>query len=116
LASVSAGLVGILSGIVGAAGAFITVPIMLVLLKIPTRVAIATSLAITFISSIGTAAGKVMGGHLLWIPSIVMVVASIIASPLGANVGKRMNVKILQWILAGLIAATVVKIWMDILM
>jgi hypothetical protein len=116
LASVSAGLVGILSGIVGAAGAFITVPIMLVLLKIPTRVAIATSLAITFISCIGTAAGKVMGGHLLWIPSIVMVVASIIASPLGANVGKRMNVKILQWILAGLIAATVVKIWMEILM
>jgi len=115
LATVSAGLVGVLSGIVGAAGAFITVPIMLVLLKIPTRVAIASSLAITFISSIGTTIGKVMGGHLLWIPSIVMVVASIIASPLGAIAGKKMNIKVLQWILAGLITATVIKIWMDIL-
>lgn len=116
LASVSAGLVGIVSGIVGAAGAFITVPIMLVLLKIPTRIAIASSLAITFISSIGTTVGKVMGGHLLWIPSIVMVVASIVASPLGAKIGKKMNVKVLQWLLAGLITATVIKIWMDILM
>lgn len=116
LASISAGLVGMLSGIVGAAGAFITVPIMLVLLKIPTRVAIASSLAITFISSIGTTVGKVMGGHLLWLPSIVMVVASIIASPLGVKAGKKINVKVLQWILVGLITATVIKIWMDILM
>lgn len=116
LASVSAGVVGILSGIVGAAGAFMTVPIMLVLLKIPTRAAIASSLAITFISSIGTTVGKVMGGHLLLIPSIVMVVASMIASPLGAKIGKKMNVKVLQWILAGLITATVMNIWIDILM
>lgn len=115
LASVAAAAVGILSGIVGAAGAFITVPIMLVMLKIPTRVAIASSLAITFISSIGTTAGKIMGGHMLWIPAAVMVIASIIASPIGAKVGKTMNVKLLQWILAALIAATVVKIWLDIL-
>ncbi|MDF2815123.1 MAG: rane protein, partial [Paenibacillus sp.] len=115
LASVSAGAVGILSGIVDAAGAIITVPIMLVMLKIPTRVAIASSLAITFISSIGTTAGKIMGGHMLWIPSAVMVIASIAASPIGALVGKKFNVKVLQWILAALITATVVKIWFDIL-
>jgi uncharacterized membrane protein YfcA len=107
--------VGLLSGIVGAAGAFITVPIMLVVLKIPTRVAIASSLAITFISSIGTTVGKVMGGHMLLIPSLVMVAASIVASPMGAYLGQKMNVKVLQWILAALITATVIKIWLDIL-
>ncbi|MGN7471550.1 sulfite exporter TauE/SafE family protein [Brevibacillus sp. SAFN-007a] len=116
VAVIAAATVGLLSGIVGAAGAFITVPIMLVVLKIPTRVAIASSLAITFISSIGTTVGKVMGGHLLLIPSLVMVVASIVASPLGAKLGKKMKVKVLQWILAALITATVIKIWVDILM
>jgi len=115
LAAGSAAVVGLLSGIVGAAGAFITVPIMLVLLRIPTRVAIASSLAITFISSIGTATGKIMGGHMLWLPAAIMVVASVIASPIGAAVGKRMKVKALQWILAALITATVIKIWIDIL-
>lgn len=115
LAAVLAGVIGILSGIVGAAGAFITVPVMLVILKIPTRVAIASSLAITFIASIGSTVGKLMGGHTLLIPSLVMIVASMIASPIGAAIGKRMNTKLLQGILAILITATVVKIWMDIL-
>lgn len=115
VAAILAGVIGILSGVVGAGGAFIIVPIMLVILNIPTRVAIASSLAITFLSSIGAAVGKVMGGHMLLIPSIVMVVASIIASPLGANLGKRMNIKVLRMILAILITATVIKIWTDIL-
>jgi len=112
-AAAIAAVIGIVSGIVGAAGAFITVPVMLVLLKIPTRVAIASSLVITFISSIGSAAGKVMGGHLPLVPSLVMVIASILGSPVGAHIGKKMNVKALQWVLAILIGATVVKIWAD---
>ncbi|WP_134704412.1 sulfite exporter TauE/SafE family protein [Ammoniphilus sp. YIM 78166] len=115
LASVLAAIIGVLSGIVGAAGAFITVPVMLVILKIPTRVAIASSLAITFISSIGSTVGKFMGGHMLLVPSLVMVVASTLASPLGAKISKRMNTKVLQWILAALIVVTVVKIWFEIL-
>ncbi|MWC30789.1 sulfite exporter TauE/SafE family protein [Paenibacillus sp. MMS18-CY102] len=115
IASLSAAIVGILSGVVGAAGAFITVPIMLVILKIPTRVAIASSLAITFIASIGSTFGKAMGGHMLLIPSIIMVVASIVGSPIGAKIGQKINVKVLQFVLAGLITATVIKIWLDIL-
>ena len=115
IAALFAATIGIVSGIVGAAGAFITVPVMLVILKIPTRVAIASSLAITFISSIGSTTGKFMGGHMLLVPSIVMVIASIIAAPLGAKISKRLNIKLLQWILAALIVATTIKIWIDIL-
>lgn len=115
LAAVLASVIGVLSGIVGAAGAFITVPVMLVILKIPTRVAIASSLAITFISSIGSTVGKFLGGHMLLVPSLVMVVASTIASPLGAKISKKINTKILQWILAALIVGTVIKIWFEIL-
>ncbi|MGM9988079.1 MAG: sulfite exporter TauE/SafE family protein [Bacillaceae bacterium] len=110
-----AALVGALSGIVGAAGAFILVPIMLVILKIPTRIAIGSSLAITFISSIGATIGKLMGGHMLVVPSIVMVISSLIAAPLGAYLSKRMKTKVLEWILLVLIAATVIKIWYEIL-
>ncbi|TFE23580.1 sulfite exporter TauE/SafE family protein [Cohnella luojiensis] len=114
-AFVLAAIIGVVSGIVGAAGAFITVPVMLVILKIPTRVAIASSLAITFISSIGSTAGKVMGGHLLLNPSIIMVAASLVAAPIGAMISKKINTKALQWILIVLIVSTVVKIWTDII-
>ncbi|MCC2248452.1 sulfite exporter TauE/SafE family protein [Virgibacillus sp. AGTR] len=115
LAAFLAFLVGIGAGIVGAAGAFILVPIMLLVLKIPTRMTIATSLAITFISSIGATTGKLLTGQVLFIPAILMIVASLIASPLGANFGKKVNTKLLQWILAILILGTAIKIWLDIL-
>ncbi len=115
LASVLAFIVGIGAGIVGAAGAFLLVPIMLVVLKIPTRMTIASSLAITFISSIGSTAGKLMTGQVLPLPAFIMIFASIIASPLGVKAGQKVNTKILQWLLAILIAVTAIKIWLDIL-
>ncbi|MEH7378936.1 sulfite exporter TauE/SafE family protein [Bacillus sp. JJ1533] len=115
LAAVLALIVGIGAGIVGAAGAFLLVPIMLVVLKIPTRMTIASSLAITFISSIGSTVGKLTTGQIEYVPAIIMIVASLIASPIGAIAGKKMNTKVLQVILAILIAATAVKIWFDIL-
>ncbi|WP_019155561.1 sulfite exporter TauE/SafE family protein [Robertmurraya massiliosenegalensis] len=115
LAAILALIVGVGAGIVGAAGAFILVPIMLVVLKIPTRMTIASSLAITFISSIGATIGKLTTGQVEYFPALIMVVASLIASPIGANIGKKVNTKILQWILAVLILATSIKIWVDIL-
>ncbi|KUP05671.1 membrane protein [Bacillus coahuilensis m2-6] len=116
IASSLAFIVGVGAGIVGAAGAFLLVPIMLVVLKIPTRMTIASSLAITFISSIGSTVGKVMTGQVLFGPALIMVIASLIASPLGAKAGQKVNTKLLQWILAILIAGTAVKIWMDLLL
>ena len=116
LAASLAFLVGIASGIVGAAGGFMLVPLMLVVLKIPTRMTIATSLAVTFISSIGGSAGKILTGQVDYGPAIIMIIASVLAAPVGAKVSKNMNTKLLQGILAVLIAATAVKIWMDILM
>jgi uncharacterized protein len=115
LAAFLALIVGVGAGIVGAAGAFLLVPIMLVVLKIPTRMTIASSLAITFISSIGATVGKITTGQVDFIPAFIMVVASILASPLGAKAGQKMNTKMLQVILAVLILATAVKIWLDIL-
>jgi len=115
LAAILALIVGVGSGIVGAAGAFLLVPIMLVVLKIPTRMTIASSLAITFLSSIGATIGKITTGQIDYFPAFIMIIASVIASPLGAMTGKKMNTKILQVILAILIGATAVKIWLDIL-
>jgi uncharacterized membrane protein YfcA len=115
LAAILSLIVGVGAGIVGAAGAFLLVPIMLVVLKIPTRMTIASSLAITFISSIGATVGKITTGQVDYYPAAIMVVASLIASPLGAMAGKKINTKILQIILAILISATAIKIWLDIL-
>ena len=114
IATGTALLVGLAAGIVGAGGAFILVPIMLVVLKIPTRVTIATSLAITLLSSIGSASGKLFTGQVPYEPALVMIIASVLAAPLGVKVSRKVNTKVLQGILAVLIMGSAVKIWWDI--
>ncbi|MFC3886255.1 sulfite exporter TauE/SafE family protein [Bacillus songklensis] len=114
-ASFLAFCIGGVAGILGAGGAFILVPVMLVLLKIPTRMTIATSLAVTFISSIGATIGKITTGQVLFFPAVILIVASLLASPLGVMVGQKINTKILQWLLVLLILATAIKIWIGII-
>ncbi|NLY78988.1 MAG: sulfite exporter TauE/SafE family protein, partial [Lysinibacillus sp.] len=73
LAAFLAFIVGIGAGIVGAAGGFLLVPILLIILKIPTRVTIATSLAVTFISSIGGTIGKIATNQIDYWPAFIMI-------------------------------------------
>ncbi|MFJ5965781.1 sulfite exporter TauE/SafE family protein [Bacillus sp. NPDC093026] len=115
LASVISFLIGSVSGVLGAGGAFILVPVMLSILNIPVRMTIASSLAITFLSAIGASTGKVLTGQVMLIPAVVLIVASLIAAPIGAKVGQKMNAIYLQWLLAVMITATAMKIWLDLL-
>lgn len=115
LASSLAFIIGGVSSVLGAGGAFILVPFMLSILNIPVRITVASSLAITFLSSIGATVGKVITGQVLFAPALVLMIASLIASPIGASVGQKVNTKFLQWILALLIGATAIKIWLELL-
>lgn len=115
LAAILAFFVGIGSGTVGAGGGFLLIPIMLLVLQIPTRMTIASSLAITFISAIAGSIGKLSTGQVEYLTAFIVIIAGLIAAPIGAKVSKKMNTKILQRILAAIILATAIKIWIDIL-
>ncbi|MDI7741077.1 sulfite exporter TauE/SafE family protein [Lysinibacillus fusiformis] len=115
LAAILGFLVGIGSGIVGAGGGFLLIPIMLLILRIPTRMAIASSLAITFISAVAGSIGKITTGQVEYLPTIIIIIAGLIAAPIGAKVSTKLNTKLLENILAVLILGTAVKIWIDIL-
>ena len=115
LASGIAFVIGGISGVLGAGGAFILVPVMLSVLKIPVRMTIASSLAITFLSAIGASTGKILTGQVMLLPAVVLMLASLAAAPIGAKVGQKINAVYLQWALAVMITATAVKIWLDLL-
>lgn len=107
-------LVGGLSGIVGAGGSFLLIPLMLSVLKLPTRTAIASSLTIVFVSSVGGVVGKVAGGYLNVGLTVCLVISSVGGAFLGAKVGQRMNVGVLRMILLGVLLVTAVNIWGEI--
>ncbi|AOZ92525.1 sulfite exporter TauE/SafE family protein [Paenibacillus crassostreae] len=116
VAIVAAFLTGIVSGIVGAGGAFILIPIMLTIMKIPTRTTIASSLAIVFISAIGGVIGKLSGGPMVLMPTLFAVFGSLLGAPLGSRISAKMNVKYLRYALVVLISLTAIKIWMSIIL
>jgi uncharacterized protein len=108
-------IIGLASGVVGAGGAFMLIPVMLTILNIPPRTAIASSLAIVLFSAIGGVVGKVATMPLPLEPVLYTILGSLAGAPLGARIGAKISVKYLRYGLVAIIAFTAVKIWWSLL-
>jgi uncharacterized protein len=96
-------LIGTLSGLVGAGGAFVSVPFM-TWCNVPIRNAVATSAALGFPIALASTLGNLAGGRgvapalpgalgYLYLPALVVLsLASVSMAPLGARTAQRMNV------------------------
>ncbi len=81
--------IGIISGIVGAGGAFIIIPILLVLFKLPMNTVVANSIVIAFISSIGAFVIKLIQGYIPLYDALFLIIGSIIFAPIGLKLSKK---------------------------
>jgi uncharacterized membrane protein YfcA len=107
-------LIGMLSGLVGAGGAFISVPFM-VAHNIGPLVAVATSAALGFPIALANATGYAISGYAvqglpswslgyIWLPALaVIAVCSVTTAPLGARMAHRLPVVTLKRIFAVLL-------------
>lgn len=86
-AVVIASVVGLLGGIVGAAGAFLLAPLMMIVLKVPTRITIGSTLGIVILSAAATSAGKLLTGQ---VPS-TETIAAVVGSMPGVIAGSVMS-------------------------
>lgn len=107
-------LVGLLGGIVGQGGAFILIPIMLYVLKIPTRIALGSSLAIAFLAGLAGFIGKWGSGQIPFLMAVVLVIGALIGAQLGGKLSNRLHTVTLKAILSVLIAITALKMWLDL--
>ena len=114
-AGVGAGI-GFLSGLVGAGGAFLSVPFM-TWCNVPPRHAVGTSAALGFPIALASTVGYVVAGWtlpsalpgafgFLYLPALAIVsVASMTLAPLGARTAQRVNVVVLKRLFAVLLLA-----------
>ena len=109
------GLIGIASGLVGAGGAFLLVPVLIAVLRVPVRTAIGTSLAITSVSSAVGLLGKVLTAQVALWPALAVIAGSLGGAPVGAQVSRRVSVDALRVVLALIIAVVMVRVWADVL-
>ncbi|MFH0897377.1 MAG: sulfite exporter TauE/SafE family protein [Candidatus Bathyarchaeota archaeon] len=97
------GIVGFLSGLLGVGGGFILIPLMILVMRVPVRVAMGTSLlTVTGLAASGAVRHWLMGnGDLLLIS--VLVVGGVVGSPLGATAAKRTSGKVLRLAFCGML-------------
>ncbi len=106
--------IGFLIGMVGQGGAFIIIPILLYVLKIPLRVALGSTLAIGLFSSSAGLIGKVATGQVPFHMAAALLVGAMPSARFGGYVGKKTKTQYLRWLLAAIIIGTATKIWVDI--
>ena len=102
--------VGIISGIVGAGGAFIIIPILLVLFKLPMNPGVANSIVIAFISSIGAFIIKLIQGFVPFEDALFLIIGSILFAPLGLKLSKKIPNFIQKWIISILIIVAIIQL------
>jgi uncharacterized membrane protein YfcA len=87
--------VGVLGGLVGASGAFIYVPLLLHVLKIPLRVTLGSTLLIVLFSSLTGMVGKLATGQVPLLPALTLVLGAVPGAQLGGWLSKRTPVRVL---------------------
>ncbi len=108
------GFIGLLSGLVGAGGGFISVPFM-TSRNVAIHQAVATSAALGFPIAAANVVGYIIGGQnvqgvpassfgYIWVPALaVMALCSFLVAPLGAMAGHKLPVKKLKRIFASML-------------
>lgn len=107
--------VGLLAGAVGSSGGFLLIPLMLYVLHVPARITVGSSLAIALAGVTTGLAGKLLTGQLPGWPALALVAGALPAAQLGAAASTRLKSGQLRIILALIIAAVAIKMWLEIL-
>jgi uncharacterized membrane protein YfcA len=102
--------VGSLSGLLGAGGGFIIIPLMTYYLKVSLRVAIGTSLLIILVTSLGTIWAKFGVGHIDLTITLLVLSGSVIGALVGSYVSRRTPVKFLRLSLLGILILIIVTV------
>lgn len=108
-------VVGLAGGAVGAAGAFLFVPLMIYLLDIPTRVTVGSTLAVVLLTSSAALLGKGLSGQIPWTLSLALAAGSVPGAQLGARLSDRVPAAALRYAITALIAVATLRLWISAL-
>lgn len=101
---------GLVGGMVGQGGGFLIVPALIYLLRIPTRIALGSSLAIGLASGTAGFLGKAMTAQIpLW-PTVAVVAVALVGSMVGSRVSRGLSQAVLRRALAVVVLGSAVRI------
>jgi uncharacterized membrane protein YfcA len=115
LAAVLAAVIGFFAGMVGAGGAFILIPALLYVVRVPLRITIGTTLWVVVVVSLAGLAGKAVTDQIEWPLAIALLVGALPAGPLGQRLSRRTRPARLATALGVVVLVVSIRMWIDIL-
>ncbi|AJE02169.1 sulfite exporter TauE/SafE family protein [Geobacter pickeringii] len=109
------GGVGFLAGIIGQGGAFIILPLMIHVFKVPVRTAIGTTTGVAFFSAFGGFLGKWGTSQVPFLWGIAVSIGALLGGQVGAILSHRLPTATLRRILFVLVAFSAVRIFVQVL-
>lgn len=110
-----AATIGFLGGLVGQGGSFILIPLMLHVLRLPTRVVIGSNLALVFLASLAGFIGKATTGQVPVLPAALIVLAAVPGAQIGGILSQRTSPRWLRTALAVVIAMAAAGMIADVM-
>lgn len=106
--------IGVLTGVIGVGGGFLLVPALVLLLRVPMRVAVGTSLAVITVNSaigfIGNRMGDANEVHPDWQAVAVVAAFGIAGSLIGSSVAGRLPAPVLRKVFAAVLVCVAVLV------
>jgi uncharacterized membrane protein YfcA len=112
--SVCSLITGTVIGFLGA-GNFVFVPLLIYMLKVPTRIAIGSSL---FIATMNTATGflgKLVTGQIPIVMAAVVTLGAVMGALAGEKIHGKVSARMLRYIYAIMVASIAIRVWLTIL-
>ena len=112
--AVYSSLTGMIIGFLGA-GNFVFVPILIYLLRVPTRIAIGSNLVVAIMSTASGFLGKLVTGQIPFLAAVLVVTGAMLGALAGERAHRQLSSGALRRIYATLIALIAIRIWLTIL-
>jgi hypothetical protein len=107
-------MVGGIVGILGA-GNFLFIPLAVLFLRVPFRLAVGTNLIVAGLSSLGGFVGKAITGQIPFLAAAAVMLGALPGAQAGEWACRRLQVRALRAVYAAIVGLVAVRVWLSIL-
>ena len=106
--------IGVVVGLLGA-GNFLFVPVLIYVLKVPTRITIGSSLVIYMLNSFSGFFGKLLTGQIPFLMTIAVIIGATLGAVAGEKSHSRVSPRMLRFAYSSVITLVALRVWITLL-
>ncbi len=106
--------VGVVVGLLGA-GNFLFVPLLIYVLKVPTRITIGSSLVIHVLNSFLGFLGKLLTGQIPFLMTVAVIIGASVGAIAGEKSHSRVSPRVLRYVYSAIVGIVALRVWITLL-